>query len=151
MKRRTIFALCLALAGSQASAADERATREEAVAFVNQAVAYVKANDKAKALAEFNDPKGKFVVKELYVVAVDLQGNVLANGVNRKIVGKNLLQIKDVDGRSFVREQIEIATTKGSGWMEFRWNNPVTNQMEQRQFYLVRNEDYFIGSGIFKP
>jgi signal transduction histidine kinase len=151
MKRRTIFALCLALAGFQASAADERATREEAVAFVNKAVAYVKANDKAKALAEFNDPKGKFVIKELYVVAVDLQGNVLANGVNRKIVGKNLLQIKDVDGRSFVREQIEIATTKGSGWMEFRWNNPVTNQMEQRQFYLVRNEDYFIGSGIFKP
>jgi signal transduction histidine kinase len=151
MKRRTIFALCLALAGFQASAADERATREEAVAFVNKAVAYVKANDKAKALAEFNDPKGQFVVKELYVVAVDLQGNVLANGVNRKIVGKNLLQIKDVDGRSFLREQIEIATTKGSGWMEFRWNNPVTNQMEQRQFYLVRNEDYFIGSGIFKP
>ena len=151
MKRRTIFALCLALAGFQASAADERATREEAVAFVNKAVAYVKANDKAKALAEFNDPKGQFVVKELYVVAVDLQGNVLANGVNRKIVGKNLLQIKDVDGRSFVREQIEIATTKGSGWMEFRWNNPVTNKMEQRQFYLVRNEDYFVGSGIFKP
>jgi cytochrome c len=151
MKRRTIFAVCLALTCHLASAAEARATKEEAVAFVNKAVAYIKANDKAKALAEFNDPKGKFVVKELYVVAVDLQGNVLANGVNRKIVGKNLLQIKDVDGRSFVREQIEIATTKGSGWMEFRWNNPVTNQMEQRQFYLVRNEDYFIGSGIFKP
>jgi cytochrome c len=151
MKRRTILALCLALASGLAAAADERATKEEAVAFVNRAVAFVKANGKEKALAEFNDPKGKFIDRELYAVVVDLQGTVLANGANRKLVGKNLLQVKDLDGKSFVKEQIEIATGKGSGWLEFRWNNPVTSKMEMRQFYLVRNDDYFIGSGVFKP
>jgi cytochrome c len=151
MKRRTILALCLALSGGLATAAEERATKEEAVAFVNRAVAYVKANGKDKALAEFNEPKGKFVDRELYIVVVDLQGTVLANGANRKLVGKNLLEVKDLDGKSFVKEEIAVATGKGSGWVEFRWNNPVTSKMEMRQLYLVRNDDYLIGSGVFKP
>ena len=151
MKRRTILALCLALAGGFATAAESRATKEEAVAFVNRAVAYVKANGKDKALAEFNEPKGQFVDRELYIVVVDLQGTVLANGANRKLVGKNLLQVKDLDGKAFVKEEIEVATTKGSGWVEFRWNNPVTTKMEMRQLYLVKNDDYLIGSGVFKP
>jgi cytochrome c len=151
MKRRTILALCLSLFVGLAAAAEERATKDEAVAFVNRAVAYVKANGKDKALAEFNEPKGKFVDRELYIVVVDLQGTVLANGANRKLVGKNLLQVKDLDGKSFVKEEIEVATSKGSGWVEFRWNNPVTSKMEMRQLYLVRNDDYLIGSGVFKP
>jgi cytochrome c len=151
MKRRTILALCLSLFVGLAAAAEERATKDEAVAFVNRAVAYVKANGKDKALAEFNEPKGKFVDRELYIVVVDLQGTVLANGANRKLVGKNLLQVKDLDGKFFVKEEIEVATSKGSGWVEFRWNNPVTSKMEMRQLYLVRNDDYLIGSGVFKP
>lgn len=151
MKLKTILAVCLSLVVGLAAAAEERATRDEAVAFVNKAVAFVKANGKDKALAEFNDPKGKFIDRELYVVVVDLQGTVLANGANRKLVGKNLLQVKDLDGKSFVKEEIDVATGKGSGWVEFRWNNPVTNKMEMRQVYLVRQDDYLIGSGVFKP
>ena len=151
MKRRTILALCLSLSVGLAAAAEGRATKDEAVAFVNRAVAYVKANGKDKALAEFNESKGKFVDRELYIVVVDLQGTVLANGANRKLVGKNLLEVKDLDGKFFVKEEIEVATGKGSGWVEFRWNNPVTSKMEMRQLYLVRNDDYLIGSGIFKP
>ncbi len=151
MKRRAILLMCLALISFPTSAANERATKEEAIAFVNRAMAYIKANSKEKALAEFNDPKGTFIDRELYVVALDLQGNVLAHGANHKLVGKNLMQIRDLDGKYFVQEQIEIANKKGSGWTEFRWNNPVLNKMEMRQFYLVRNEDYLIGAGIFKP
>ncbi|MTV37202.1 cache domain-containing protein [Duganella radicis] len=151
MKRRTIFAFCLSLVAVPTLAGEHRATKDEAVAFVNRAVAHLKVNGAAKALADFNDPKGKFIDGELYVVVVDLQGNVLANGANHKLVGKNLLQIRDLDGKYFVREQIEIANTKGAGWVEFRWNNPVTSKMELRQFYLVRNENYFVGSGVFKP
>ncbi|HEX8614916.1 MAG TPA: cache domain-containing protein [Telluria sp.] len=151
MKRRTIFAFCLALAAFQAVGAEERVTKDEAVAFVNRALADIKANGPVKAMAEFNDPKGRFIDRELYVVVVDLQGNMLANGANSKLVGKNLLEIKDLEGKHFVQEQIEIAKTKGSGWSEFHWNNPVTKKMAVRQFYLVRNGDYFVGSGIFKP
>ncbi|MFZ8420382.1 cache domain-containing protein, partial [Staphylococcus aureus] len=80
------------------------ATKEQCVAFVQKAAAYVKANGKEKAMAEFSDPKGKFVEGDLYLFVYDLKGVNLAvgNGNANKMVGKNLLNLPDPDGKLFV-------------------------------------------------
>jgi signal transduction histidine kinase len=143
-------ALCAATFHSVAVAAGEHATREEAVAFVKKAIDYVKQNGKDKAMAEFSNPQGSFIDRELYIVAVDLNGVVLASGGNAKLIGKSLLDVKDGNGKMFVREEIDVAKAKGKGWVDFEWVNPVTKKIEPRSAYLERVDDYFVLSGIFK-
>jgi signal transduction histidine kinase len=132
-----------------AFAAGEVQTKDDAVAFVKKAVDYVKRNGKDKALAEFSNPQGQFVDRELYIVVVDLTGTVLASGANAKLAGKNLIDIKDSNGKAFVREEIEVAKTKGKGWVEFIWLNPVSKKLEPRSLYLEKVDDYLVASGVF--
>jgi signal transduction histidine kinase len=145
-----ILAVLVMSAGFSATAADQQASKEEAVALVKKAVGYVRKNGKDKALAEFSRPQGQFVDRELYVAALDLNGVMLAHGANPKLIGKTLLDIKDVNGKAFVQEQIELAKTQGSGWVEFEWVNPVSQKMEHRYTYLERIDDYFVLSGVYK-
>jgi signal transduction histidine kinase len=145
-----ILAVLMMSAGFSATAADQQASREEAVALVKKAVGYVRKNGKDKALAEFSRPQGQFVDRELYVAVLDLNGVMLAHGANPKLIGKTLLDIKDVNGKAFVREQIELARTQGSGWVEFEWVNPVSQKMAHRYTYLERIDDYFVLSGVYK-
>ncbi len=132
-----------------ANATEAHATKDQAIAFVKKAIAFVKQSGKTQALIEFNKPQGQFVDHELYVAALDLNGVMLANGGNPKLVGKVLFDIKDVNGKYFVREEIDLAKTKGNGWVEFEWLNPVSKKMERRSAYLERIDDYIILSGIF--
>lgn len=142
-------ALAVAVCQVPAIAAGEQQSREDAVAFVKKATDYIKRNGKDKAIAEFNNPQGQFVDRELYIVALDLNGVVLASGANAKLVGKNLIEIKDGSGKAFVREQIDIAKSKGKGWVDFLWINPVSKKMEPRSTYLEKVDDYFVLSGVF--
>ena len=90
------------------------ASLDEAKAITEKAAEFWKANGKEKALAEFNNPNGPFVKGDLYVVAHDFKGNVLAHGGNPKLVGTNLYDQKDPNGgKYFVREQIEPREDKG--------------------------------------
>lgn len=146
--RKILMLVCLFVASHLASA--QPATRDEATAFVKRAVAHIKTSGKEKALADFNNPNGGFIDRELYIVVIDFNGVILANGSNQRMVGKQLLDVKDVNGKYFTREEVELAKTKGKGWVDFHWNNPVSNKIEPRSVYLERLDDYFVLSGIFR-
>lgn len=146
---KLVIAVLMMAAGASAMAADA-ATRDEAVAMVKKAVAYIKQNGKDKAMLEFSNPRGQFIDRDLYIAALDLNGLMLASGVNPKLIGKTLIDIKDMNGKSFVREEIELAKTKGVGWVDFEWVNPVSQKMEHRSVYLERVDDYIVLSGVYK-
>jgi signal transduction histidine kinase len=117
---------------------------------VEKGVAYIKANGKEKAFAEFTDTKGKFIDRDLYIFVVDFKGLTLAHGGNPKLVGKDMSELKDSDGKFFIKAFIELAKTKGSGWVDYKWQNPVTKNIEPKSTYIQRYEDYFLGCGIYK-
>lgn len=127
------------------------ATRAEAVALVRKAVAMIDKVGKEQALQAFSDPHGEFVDRELYIVVIDFNGVSLANGNNRKMIGKQLMAIRDVDGRNFARESVELARYSGKGWLEpFRFVNPVTGALAPKTVYLERVDDYLVLSGIYQ-
>lgn len=133
-----------------ASAAD-KGTQEEAVALVNKAVALIKAKGRDAALAGFNNPKGGFVDRDLYIFVIDKDGVTLANGVNQRLVGKNVLQMKDANGKYFIKNFIEIGDTKGKGWApEYQWSNSVTHAMETKQSYVEKVDNLYVGCGVYK-
>jgi cytochrome c len=132
------------------SVAADKPTQDEAKALVEKAVAFAKANGKEKAFAEFSNPQGQFVKGELYVLAQGLNGVILAHGANVKLVGQDHLQLKDATGKLFVKEMVELAKTKGNGWVEYSWTHPQTKKVQAKMTYIQKMDDYFIGCGIYK-
>ncbi|HEX5785519.1 MAG TPA: cache domain-containing protein [Burkholderiaceae bacterium] len=138
-----------ALMLSSTAWAADKGTAEEATAMVKKAVAYVKANGKDKAFAEFSNQKGAFVDRDLYVMVYDMEGNNKAHGSNPKLIGKNLLEIKDADGVFIVKGLIDTAK-KGGGWFDYKWPNATTKAVEPKSTYVEKVEDVLIGVGIYK-
>lgn len=143
-------ALILSLTCSLSAHAGERGTADEAVALVQKAVAYLKANGKEKAYAEFNNPNGQFKERDLYIFVIDMNGMEWANGANQKIVGKNVLDLKDAEGRMMVKSFIDLAKSKGKGWVDYKWPNPVQKTVESKSTYLEKVDDVLVASGIYK-
>jgi cytochrome c len=144
------FLVMLSLMCSSLAWAAERGTPDEAVALVQKAVAYLKANGKEKAYAEFNNPTGQFKDRDLYIFVIDMTGLEWANGANQKIVGKNVLDLKDAEGKMMVKSFIDLAKGKGKGWVDYKWPNPVQKTVESKSTYLEKVDDVLVASGIYK-
>ena len=129
--------------------AEKFGTPEEAEALVKKAVAYVKANGKEKAIVQFNNPSGPFRNKDLYITAYEPDGMCRAH-FNPKLVGKNLVELRDKDGKFFIKERLEIASTKGHGWQDYRYVNPVTKEVEPKAVYVEKAGDMIIACGAYK-
>ena len=135
---------------AQSMAAGEHGTAQEATAMVKKVLTFMKANGKEKTLAEVNNLQGRFRDRDLYITINDLEGKNLAHGANAKMQGKDLIDLKDADGKPFMRERMELAKTKGKGWVDYRYNNPVTKNLEDKSTYLVRSGDLILEAGIYK-
>jgi signal transduction histidine kinase len=123
---------------------------KEAKAFVQKAIQFYKKTGKAIAMAEFTNPKGPFVQGDMYVFVLNLKGTLLAHGVNEKYIGQDFIDVKDSDGRSFVREIVDVANAKGLGIADYKWYNPKTKEDLQKEVYFEKVDDVIICSGIYK-
>jgi len=132
-------------------AAEGGATEADATTMVKKGVAFIKANGKEKGYAEIsNKATGQFKYQDLYLVVYGLDGMVLAHGANEKMVGKNLIELKDVDGKAFVRERVELAKAKGTFWQDYKFTNPETKKIEPKAMYCERLEESVVCGGIYK-
>ncbi|HEX4782151.1 MAG TPA: cache domain-containing protein [Usitatibacter sp.] len=144
-------AFCIAFVGFAAHAQAKKGTSAEAQAMVHKAIAAIKKEGREKAFAQIDDPKGPFVDRDLYVVVYDMKGKVLAHGANAKMIGKDLIDLRDNDGKYFVKERVEMmAKPDGKGWQDYKFMNPVSRQIEPKSMYLERFEDVIVGCGIYK-
>ena len=146
-----VLVLAIVLTASYVSAADEKGTPAEAQALVSKAVAYVKEVGREKALAEFNNPKGKmFVKKDLYIYVTSTKGVNLAHGATPALNGKEFINLKDADGKLFIKEKVEKALKDGKGQLDYRWTNPITKKVEAKSSYFERVDDMIITCGYYK-
>lgn len=132
--------------------AAEKGSPEEAVALVKKAIAYYKTNSRDKIIAEINNHNPQFHDKDLYLFISPLAGGpLLAHGVNPKLIGKNLDEMKDVDGVYFARKFRDVAASKeGKGWVDYKWPNAQSGQMEAKSSYVERVDDMYFACGIYK-
>jgi cytochrome c len=122
-------------------------TNETLVAFVENAVAYAKANGKERALAEFNNRNGSFVRGELYIYAYAFNGTTLAHPINPEDVGK----LRQGANGVFVKEMGAVVRN-GSGYYRFVYINPLhNNTLESKLGYGAAIDDnWWIGSGVYE-
>jgi signal transduction histidine kinase len=124
-------------------------SQQKAKEWVAKAVNFYKNSGKEIALAEFTNPKGPFVQEDMYIFVLDTQGIMVAHGVNEKYIGQNFINIKDSTGKNFIRDIVNTANAKGSGWVDYQWYNPVTKKMKPKSLYFEKVDDMIICSGIY--
>ena len=120
MQRVLICVLSLCFVFGLAFAPVAAASQKDAKALVEKAAAFLKANGKDAAIKEISKAKGQFDKGELYVFAYDMSATIVAHPKNPKLIGKNLMDVPDTDGKLFRKEIVETAKTKGSGWVDYK-------------------------------
>ena len=152
MKRTYLAVLVVVflLATACWSFAATKGTAAEAKAMVKKAVTYLKENGKEKTFAAVTDKNAMFVDRDLYVTIYDFNGVCVAHAFNSKMVGKNLLDMRDSDGKLFVQERVDMAKKKPSFWVDYKYTNPVTKKIEPKSMYHEVAGDLIVGVGIYK-
>lgn len=134
-----------------AHADGSRGTRPEAEALVKKAVAEIEKKGKDKAFAEFSDPaNADFHVKDMYVFVNDIQSGKSLAHINPRLIGHDMINMKDGNGKEYVKERIAMAKAKGHGWQSYRYYDPKTHKMEDKETYFVLHDDYMVACGIYK-
>ena len=151
MKKVTLIAASMTFALALGSAhATKDAGTEDAIAMVKKGVGFIKVSGKDKGYAEISNKQGQFIDRDLYLVVYGLDGTVRAHGANEKMVGKNLIELKDIDGKPFVKERVEMAQAKGTFWQDYKFTNPVTKKIEPKSMYCEKVEDFVVCGGVYK-
>jgi signal transduction histidine kinase len=145
----TLFTVVLALTHNAAFASGDRASKADAEAMVAKGVAAVKAKGEA-AYVDFTAPSKTYVDRDLYLVIYDLTGKCLAHGQNPKQVGKDLINLKDPDGKEFVKERVTLAASKAKFWQDYKFTDPLTKTVQAKQAYCEKQGNLIICGGIYK-
>lgn len=148
--KRTILLGYLTVAASVAIAAGEFGTRAEAEAMVHKAVKHVTSVGKDKAIADFNEKKADWVDRDLYIVMLDSSGKVLAHSTNAKLVGKEMIEVADADGRFFTREMVDVVKSSGKGWVDYKFTDPATKKVLPKSSYCEKAADAGVCVGVYR-
>ena len=141
----------LALAPVASFASADKGTADEAKAMVEKAATLLKDAGPDKAFEAFNDPANKdFHDRDLYIFVRGMDGNTVAHGANKGMIGHTNLELKDADGKLYNKEMIDLATSKGSGWVDYRWVNAVSHKIEPKSSFITKVGDYVVGAGFYK-
>lgn len=142
--------LALLLSIGAMAQANERGNADDAQRLAKKAIVFVKKYGRQRLLEEAGNRQGQLVDRDLYLTITDLKANTLVNGNNAKLNGKNVFDLRDADGKYFVRERLEILKSRASGWIDYRWPDPVSGKIAQKSAYFERYEDLVIACGFYK-
>jgi cytochrome c len=140
-------------ANASISAASTGMPVADFIAFVDNAVAYAKANGKDKAIKEFNDNKStKFIKGELYIFAYDFNGVTLAHPYQPEYVGNSQMGLKDANGVLLIKNMVTIAR-RGNGTVYYVWANPAHDKKLETKLTYVKEVDdtWWLGAGTYLP
>ena len=142
--------LCLAFAGGGVSAAVEP-TEKDAIAMAERGAAFMKAHGKEEMMKKITAKDPDFVQGSLYVDMRDIKtGIVLAHPINPSLVGTDLTDVPDANGKKYRREIIELAQKQGKGWVDYQYKNPTSGKIEPKTTYILRVNDVVLEAGIYK-
>lgn len=126
---------------------------KQIVALVDKAAALIERKGK-DAFPEFKKKNSDWYKGETYVFVDDINGTVLVNPPAPELEGKNLIDMKDAKGKALIREFIETAKTKGSGWVDYWWPKPGEKSPSKKLSFIKRakmpnGEMVVVGAGIY--
>jgi signal transduction histidine kinase len=93
-----------------------------------------------------------FVQGPLYVGLRDLRtGTVLADPYHPSVVGIDLLDVPDSNGKKYRREIVGLAAARGKGWVDYQYKDPATGRIEPNTTYILRVGDVVLEACLHGP
>ena len=132
--------------------AQEKATKKECIAKCREAAKQIKELGLDTVLKKISDKNGEFVWKDSYVVCFNDE-KILAHPVNF-IIGMKTSTIRDSNGLAYMKEMMNVAGTKGEGWVNYMYVNRKSGDPKPKPktsyVLYIPEEKIFLGAGIFK-
>jgi len=121
--------------------------------FADLALTYVQENGKERALEEFNNESGQFVIgEERYIFAFGFDGTRLAHPFRLEEVGENQIDLRDENGLLLVRNFDALASHGGGFTYYVRPNAQHNNTPELKLSYIAKvDDDWYLGTGTWLP
>jgi methyl-accepting chemotaxis protein len=111
----------------------EKAKQIEAL--VNKAAAQIESKGKA-IFPELRKKDSEWFHGDTYLFVYDLKSNVLFNAAFPAREGTNTTGQKDANGKLFHHEFIQVAESKGSGWVDYMFPKPGQTQPSRKWAYV---------------
>ncbi len=119
---------------------------------VTDAIALIEKQGSA-AFKLFHDPTGPFRAKDAYIFVVDANGVDLVNPGFPNLEGRNIMDVKDTQGKFLIREMFKVVQDFGSGWVDYMWPKPGESVSTQKSSYVSKaqlgGETLLVGCGVY--
>jgi len=131
---------------------NDRMERAFVMDAVTNAVARIEKNGES-AFPLFHDPTGPFIAKDAYIFVIDMNGVDLVNPGFPNLEGRNILDVKDTQGKQPILEMVKVAQTRGSGWVDYMWPKPGESVSTQKSAYVRKakmgDQWVLVGCGVY--
>ena len=131
---------------------NDRMEKPFVVDMVKNAVDAIEKRGEA-AFQSLRDPTGPFLAKDAYIFVIKMDGTMLVTPAFPNLEGKNLLDVKDTQGKPLISDMIKVADTSGSGWVDYLWPKPGESVFTQKSTYVstagLGNEKVIVGCGVY--
>jgi signal transduction histidine kinase len=120
---------------------------------VNQACALLE-KEGAAAFPKFSGHGSAFLYEGTYVWVHTLaEGKMLVHPIKHKMVGNNLIGLKDTRGKRFFVTMNDLVSEKGEGWVEYYWPKPGTEDAVRKISFVKKcrlpdGTEVVVGSGL---
>ena len=123
---------------------------EQAKAMVARALEYMGLHGASALIEKVNADAPVFHQGEFYVFVLDRAGTIMAHPINPGWIGVDDQTGRDADGNAFLaRMAAAAAGNPGGSWFDYRWPNPVTGEISTKSSWIVMQDDYIVGVGIY--
>ncbi|OGQ78733.1 MAG: hypothetical protein A3F90_06200 [Deltaproteobacteria bacterium RIFCSPLOWO2_12_FULL_60_19] len=149
-----VFGLAWLLSSAAFSAEAPRSKEaKQIVALVDKAAALVESKGKS-AFPEFKKKGSEWYKGETYLFINNMKGINLMHPASPELEGKDLIDLKDANGKALVREFIETAKSRGKGWVEYMWPKPGEKKASKKISYvrgakMPDGETVVVGAGLY--
>lgn len=126
---------------------------ETVVAKVNEACALLE-KEGASAFPKFSGKGSPFLYEGTYVWIHSLEhSKMLMHPIKYKMVGRNLVSVKDIKGKRLFAVMNDLVREKGEGWVEYYWPKPGSDDAVHKVSFVKRcrlpdGTDVVVGSGL---
>jgi len=160
MKRKTLYSGILLFVGViillspriSSSLEPQSEEAKQTMALVDQAASLLQSKG-TEAFTEFRKKDSKWLKDDTYIFVFNMNGIELFHPIEPELEGKNIVDLKDVNGKAYVQETIETAKTQGSGWIDYMLPKPGESKPSKKSSYFkkvkVGEETFIVGSGYY--
>ncbi len=145
-----MFWIVTALVANGVHAEEQKITPQQVVDLVKRSVQLIEEKGPDTAFPVLSDPKGDYVDGDLYVFTYNMDGAIIQH-LRPKLVGKNMMNIKDKEGKCLACDFVRIAKEEGQGWSQYWWPKPGSGELSVKVSFIMKvpGHELFVGAGVY--